>query len=122
MVKDSGTRETYASGAMRDNRTGKGRFDLISPIFLRRLAIRLEEGALKYSPRNWEKGMSASRYLDAVMRHTSQILDGETDEDHAAAVAFNIMAYIHTVHKVEVGELPRSLFDLPSKMKESADE
>lgn len=52
ILKDSGEREKFDSGMVRDQRTGKGRFDLISPIALRRLAVIYEKGAIKYESRN----------------------------------------------------------------------
>ena len=49
-LDDSGERQQYATGAVRDLATGKGRYDLISPIALRRLALRawrLREGKVR---------------------------------------------------------------------------
>ena len=37
-TKDSGARREFTTGSRRDSRRGKGRFDLISPIAIRRLA------------------------------------------------------------------------------------
>lgn len=42
-TKDSGQREDFATGARRDIQTGKGRYDLISPIFTKNLALELEK-------------------------------------------------------------------------------
>ena len=114
-LHDSGNRHQYQTGAMRDNRQGKGRFDLISPHMMRRLALRLEAGVIKYSERNWEKGMPLSRFLDALLRHTFQILERDDEEDHAAAVVFNIMAFIHTEEEIQAGRLPDWLNDLPDR-------
>ena len=50
-------------------------------------------GAEKYSDRNWEKASSKkelNRFKEAAFRHFMQWFDGEMDEDHAAAVFFNI--------------------------------
>lgn len=112
-MKDSGVRQQFDTGAVRDTAQGKGRYDLLSPIALYRLAIIMERGAAKYTPRNWEKGMSLSRYLDSAIRHLVQLLDGLDDEDHAAQAAFNIFAFIHTEHRVRTGQLPSELDDLP---------
>lgn len=46
-TKDSGCRQVFATGSQRDSRVGKGRYDLISPIALRRLAQLCERGAAK---------------------------------------------------------------------------
>ncbi|KKK94181.1 hypothetical protein LCGC14_2685460, partial [marine sediment metagenome] len=37
-VKDSGKRQEFETGSVRDTQEGKGRYDLVSPIFVRRLA------------------------------------------------------------------------------------
>lgn len=95
VTKDSGKREEFASGMVRDTREGKGRFDLISPFALRRLAGLYERGARKYKPRNWEQGAPFSRFLDSAARHLNQYMTGETDEDHLAAVVWNICAVMH---------------------------
>jgi hypothetical protein len=112
-VKDSGVREQFDTGSVRDTRDGKGRYDLISPVFLRRLARHYENGAKKYGDRNWEKGQPVSRYLDSAIRHLYCYLEGMRDEDHLAAAAWNAAAAIHTEEKVKAGQLPKELNDMP---------
>ncbi|MFB3779681.1 MAG: dATP/dGTP diphosphohydrolase domain-containing protein [Bryobacteraceae bacterium] len=112
IIADSGTREEHATGAVRDIRQGKGRFDLITPVALRRLAKIYEGGAVKYAARNWEKGMPISRFLDSAKRH---INDYETialykregkplselppdinpNEDHIAQATWNLFGVMH---------------------------
>lgn len=107
MIKDSGERSVYSTGAQRDNHTGKGRFDLISLQGLFRLARWYELGAQKYNDRNWEKGMNISRYSDAAFRHLLKYIAGCDDEDHLAAVAWNVMAIMHHEEKFpELQDLP----------------
>jgi len=53
-MKDSGQRQTFESGAVRDSDDDKLRPELISPFAMERLAEWLKIGALKYAPRNWE--------------------------------------------------------------------
>ena len=89
-LPDSGTRREFPTGAKRDGATGKGRFDLIEPEVLFRLAKHLEAGAVKYGDRNWEKGMPVSIFLDSAMRHLTKYLQGRGDEDHLAAVVWNV--------------------------------
>jgi len=72
-VTDSGKRRNFGKNrAVRDIVTGKGRYDLISPIAMQRLADHYENGATKYKDRNWEKGMPLSVYLDSIERHTNK--------------------------------------------------
>lgn len=102
ITKDSGERQQYASGMVRDTEEGKPRFDLLRPLgipyqeqMLTRFAELLARGAEKYGDRNWEKARGQeelNRYHSSAARHFEQWLAGEFDEDHAAAVMFNLMA------------------------------
>jgi len=111
-VKDSGERQQFSTGSVRDTQVGKGRFDLIPTDALRRLAQHYENGARKYGDRNWEKGQPLGRYLDSAFRHLVNVLDGKTDEDHASAVSWNLFGYIHTLEAIKAGKLPLELDDL----------
>lgn len=111
-TKDSGIREEFTTGSRRDTREGKGRFDLLSPIAIKRLAQLYERGAVKYGDRNWEKGQPLSRYLDSALRHLFAALAGEQDEDHIIAAAWNCFGFVHTVELISKGLLPKELDDL----------
>jgi len=110
-TKDSGKREDYASGMRRDTQEGKACFHLIIPKgvpyraqMLTRFADLMERGQVKYGPRNWEKADSdeeKERFQASAFRHLMQWICGEDDEDHAAAVMFNLMAYESTIAKEE---------------------
>lgn len=114
VIKDSGHRRKYPTGAQRDRAQGKGKYVLVSPVFLERLAKHLEAGALKYNDRNWEKGMPLQDFWDSAVRHLFQYLEGQRDEDHLAAAAFNVMGLMHTEEMVKRGVLPKMLADLPN--------
>ncbi len=93
-VKDSGAREQYASGMVRDVTEDKVDYMLAldGPMF-ERLARHLTAGAQKYAKRNWLKATGRAeyeRFRESALRHFVQWLRGDTDEDHAAAVWFNI--------------------------------
>lgn len=94
-LKDSGRRENFKTGAVRDTREGKGRFDLISPYALRRLAAVYEKGAVKYGDNNWQKGIPFARCIDSALRHIGQFQLGRRDEDHLAQAAWNLFAIMH---------------------------
>ena len=117
-LKDSGERQEFITGAVRDTAEGKGRYDLISPIAIRRLAVVLEKGAKKYKSRNWEKGMNLCRFIDSAKRHMDQFLEGNRDEDHLGQAMFNIMGCIHTEEMIKRGKLPKELNDLPNYLPE----
>jgi hypothetical protein len=93
---DSGNRKEFSSGALRDRPGGKGLYSFISPFAIKRLALRCEVGHLKYGDgRNWEKGMPFDDFVDSALRHLYQYMEGKEDEDHLAAVMWNVMCLIH---------------------------
>ena len=110
--KDSGQRQSFATGAVRDTQDGKGRFDLICWEFLRRLAVVMQKGAGKYGPWNWAKGIPLSRSFDSAVRHMYQWAEGKADEDHLAHAAANLMFLICTEAWVLNQNLPADLADL----------
>ncbi len=114
-LKDSGQRRTFETGAVRDVTTGKGRFDLLPPYAIARLARHYERGAQKYKDRNWEAGIPLHSFYDSATRHLFQFWAGRIDEDHLVAAFWNIAGLIETQHRVELGILPKSLDDRPYK-------
>lgn len=50
---------------------------------------------MKYGERNREKGQPIERLYESANRHLMQYAMGEKDEDHLAAVMFNIQAILH---------------------------
>ena len=104
--------QTYESGATRSDQTGKGRYDLISPYALRRLAVHYQNGGISRGDRNWEKGFPVSRCIDSAMRHLTQIAMGDTSEDHWAAVAWQAFAAMHFQEMIALGVLPKELDDI----------
>ncbi len=115
-LPDSGTRRAFETGAVRDAEEGKGRYDLLSPIALKRLAQHFENGAKKYSERNWEKGIPLASFFDSGIRHMYAFLSGDTSEDHLAAAMWNIHCLIHTQEMIKQGKLPEILNNLPNNL------
>jgi len=113
-VKDSGARQSFSTGAVRDIQTGKGRYDLIPAIPLRRLARHYENGSAKYGDWNWSKGMPVSRFLNSAIRHLFNYAEGDRSEDHLSAAVFNIFSIEHEEEVIERGLLPKELYDIPS--------
>ena len=114
-IKDSGDRREFDSGAVRDMAEGKGRFDLLPMCVLMRLAKHYEKGAIKYSERNWEKGIPAHSFADSAMRHLVKYLDGWEDEDHLIAAIWNLMGLAWTEEKKP------ELMDIQARMKTTAE-
>ncbi len=111
-VEDSGKRQEFNTGSVRDTREGKGRYDLLPPEAIYRLAVHFANGAVKYGDRNWEKGQPLSRYLDSAIRHLFKYLGGSRVEDHLAAAAWNALCCIQTEHWINEGKLPKELDDM----------
>lgn len=104
VVKDSGQRIEYDSGMKRDVQDGKTMFGLVySGPMLRRWAQHLTLGAEKYGEENWTLAASEEelrRFRHSAARHFYQWFVGELDEDHAAAVYFNINAAEYTKGRI----------------------
>lgn len=115
ITKDSGKRSEFASGMVRDTEEGKPRFDLLLPLgvpfaeqMLTRDAALMARGAKKYTARNWELSdgeAELARYRSSALRHLHQWVAGEKDEDHAAAVRFNIMAGEYVTRKMMLRDI-----------------
>ena len=150
MIKDSGSRREFVSGAVRDIADGKGRCDLL-PLDIVGLMLhdeilnlinsylrggnilyiyhaihkfsqlhyegiysalletskQYEDGAKKYSDRNWEKGIPLHCYVDSGVRHYLKFLRGDTDEPHDRAFIWNMLGLAWTsLHKPELNDLP----------------
>jgi len=108
------TRTTFPTGAVRSADANDVRFDLITPIGLRRLAETCAEGARKYGDFNWQKGIPASQMLNHAIRHLYLWLEGDNQEDHLAHAAWNILGVCH------FEEALPEMIDVPSR-KERTD-
>lgn len=66
---------------------------------MKKLAIHFENGAKIYGERNCEKGIPAWSFKDSCLRHFSQWINREDDEDHYIATIWNLWMLIWTVAK-----------------------
>ncbi len=99
-VKDSGKREEFASGMVRDTQSGKLEYDRMfdGPMADRWTALLTKAATEKYldsadGTPNWmlaDSPAELKRARKSVVRHLRQWLRGDVDEDHAAAVMFNL--------------------------------
>lgn len=136
-TKDSGKREEFSSGMVRDTQDDKPRYDLIDldmerktrralhilraedalllwlagvghgedilahlamidgepEAFFAGWAALMARGAKKYGEENWRQATGEAelkRFKASAKRHFYQARRGDTDEDHRAAVAFNV--------------------------------
>lgn len=114
ITKDSGKRQLYKSGMNRDLQIDKPMFDLFIPLnqkydetLIYRWAMLHKRGIDKYGWRNWEKANSEEEYFRfkaSAFRHFIQWFCDELDEDHAAAILFNINAAEWLKNKLKGGQ------------------
>ena len=98
-IKDSGERQNFSSGMVRDTQEDKADFTRVldGPMF-DRWADHLTNGEKKYPDvepgvPNWTLAngeAELTRFKKSAFRHFRQWLRGDRDEDHAAAVFFNV--------------------------------
>ncbi len=66
-----------------------------------------EQGAKKYSDRNWESGIPVHCFIDSGVRHYLKCKRGDNDEPHNLAFIWNLLGAIYThVNKPELIDLP----------------
>jgi len=113
VVKDSGKRQTFASGMVRDTQENKIDFTRVldGPMF-DRWAAHLTKGETKYPDiapgvPNWllaDGEAELIRFKKSAFRHFRQWFRGDFDEDHASACFFNINGYEYVKEKMKKGE------------------
>ena len=86
----------YATGAVRSADRNNVRYDLITPIGLKRLAETYAEGANKRGAHNWENGMPVDDLLNHALAHIYDYLAGDRSQDHLAHAAWNVLGAIHS--------------------------
>lgn len=109
MIKDSGERTEFETGAVRDMHEGKGDMASLPFAALLRLSKHYER-AKKYGRWNYTKGILVSSFMDSALRHIVKYLDGQVDEDHLCAAAWNLMGAMWTEEKRP------ELQDIPARM------
>lgn len=104
--------ENFGNGAVREDKTGKGRFDLLPWCAIMRVAKHMQESLKVYSPRNWEQGLPMHSMVDSAFRHLAKYTDGWKDEDHLCAAATNLlMAMWMEEKKPEMQDIPTRIND-----------
>jgi hypothetical protein len=107
-IKDSGKRQEFASGMVRDSAEKTEYTRVLDGPMLRRWAEHLTKGAKKYpdvSPgvANWTLANSEAelrRFRESAFRHFPQWMNGDEDEDHAASVVFNLNGHEFVKDKI----------------------
>lgn len=91
IIADSGDRTEFETGAVRDMHEGKGRMDLLPWAAVIEVSKHCENGAKKYGEHNVDRGIPTHSLLDSAARHLAKHMDGQTDEAHLIAAAWNVL-------------------------------
>lgn len=59
------------------------------------VSIHYEDGAKKYGPHNWEKGIPDHCYIDSGVRHLMKYSRGDKDEPHDRAFIWNMFGLLY---------------------------
>ncbi len=107
-IKDSGEREEFESGMVRDTAENKIDYTLAfdGPL-LDRYASHLTEGAKKYAKRNWMQARGPEemeRFMESATRHFRQWQRRDTDEDHFSSTVFNMNGFEYVEAQLWVPE------------------
>jgi hypothetical protein len=113
-IKDSGKREEFASGMIRDSGDKVRMLRILTGPMARRWAEHLHKGQKKYPDvkpgvPNWTlaKGEAElQRARESAFGHMVDWLEGKVDEDHAAGVFFNINLAEYVKEKIAEDEIP----------------
>ncbi len=106
MIKDSGNRQEFESGAVRDMSKGKGRMDLVPWSAIIEVSKHCEAGAQKYGEHIIDKGVPLDSLMDSGARHLAKYIAGHDDENHLRAACWNLLwALEFSVTKPELNNL-----------------
>lgn len=78
---------------LREDKTDKPDFTYVGVMYdaFSRVMNRYSMGAKKYEPLNWRYAKDTLTYKQSLVRHAMQFVNGQTDEDHLAAVVANAL-------------------------------
>jgi hypothetical protein len=86
---------------------GKGRMDLLPWAAIMEVSKHCEAGAMKYGEHNVDKGIPTHSLCDSAARHLAKYLDGQDDEPHLLAAAWNLLWAVQmTINRPEMVDTP----------------
>lgn len=94
-------------------RTNAGRFDLIPPLALRRLAQLFERDAALYGARDWETGRPLADYVNDAHHHLNLLMAGDNSDDHASRIAWAMLCFMHNHAMIQAGRIAPILDNMP---------
>lgn len=125
VTKDSGQREEYPTGMVRDTQEGKPDYTLVDFAYLKRWAELMARGAVKYGRDNWRRASTEEeleRFKASALRHMYQWLEGDESEDHSVACSFNLAAAEMVKQKLKEQQKGNSSVGNTSNSEDSGEE
>jgi hypothetical protein len=95
---------TLESGMVRSDDTGKPDYTLIDLDLLERWAVHMTKNVASKGANNWRLAHTEDdrqRFKASFWRHAIAWARGETDEDHAVAMIFNIGGAEHVTRQLD---------------------
>jgi len=101
---------TFETGAIRDTQDGKPDFvETISFSAHHRYAMYMTGKKAKYGAGNFKKGIPSESYEKSLLRHIDKYFrnkyengNDEPDEDHLAAIRFNVDGLMHNEEQAKL--------------------
>ena len=117
--KEKDMTSTTGKGAGLRFNKGKLRYDLVEPNAYEDFVQVLTDGAVKYEPRNWQRGLSWTSVLASLKRHIAAIEKGEDYDSesgrlhiaHAACNVHFLNAFYYTFPQGD--DRPKSFLKIP---------
>lgn len=111
-IKDSGGRDNFATGSVRDVQAKKGRMDLVPYLAVWMVSRIFEDGAIKYAENNWALGQPVKQYVKSALNHLGKYMEGMRDEPHLSMAGWNVLCALWTACMVHWGVYPKELGDM----------
>lgn len=100
----------FGTGAIRDSQEGKLDFiETVSFTAFHRFVTYMTEKKKKYGAGNFKKGIPIDSYEKSLMRHIDKYMRNkyengrdEPDEDHLAAIIFNVFGIMHEEEQLKL--------------------
>ena len=86
------------------------------------ISLHFEEGAEKYGPNNWQKGIPIHSYIDSAIRHYLKWAAGYEDEPHDRACVWNLLCCAWTMaHHPGMDDFTRRGKQQPETLRTAVD-
>lgn len=103
----------FATGAIRDTQEGKLDFvETVSYTALNRFVVYMTGKKARYGSGNFKKGIPIESYEKSLMRHIDKYFrnkhengQDELDQDHLAAIVFNIFGIMHEEEQAKLKKI-----------------